>query len=391
MNGVGCAPVYFHEDHEGLSIPPLRIIYAEKAKTQHSQSYTKHLPGAQMSVDADGFLKKLIEGTAGDGHFPFPTRFFIFIVSRRQKRNERRIGIVSARKRTRLPEARSGHSPYSPEFWREYAGNRAKVAGEGYRLESCCWDRAAATYDDLEACTDYMFQMEAILASLRERRAVAQGMTVLDVACGTGSYALRMAPFCKEVTCLDISRRMLDRLDEKRARLGLKNVRAVHQDWFAFRPAETFDTVFASMTPLLHAPDTIDRMLEIAGRFVALVGWAGVRENPLLAAIVHDLTGHGHPSPPPDDILIPFNYLRALGLAPDVRFFHGCWVRTRSVERQVESFLWRLELNRPLTADEKAHVRIRTEAAAENGTVTLRTKVRIGFLLVDKGAGADPC
>jgi SAM-dependent methyltransferase len=282
-------------------------------------------------------------------------------------------------------------APTSPEFWREYARGASENPVAQRSLDAGCWDRAAATYDDLESCRDYTYQVGSVISSLVERGAVRPGGTVLDVACGTGTYAVRMAPHCSEVVCLDISSGMIEKLREKKRLLGIENITAVKADWLTYRPDKKFDLVFTSMTPLFRSMDNVDRMLEASGRFLAIVSWAGVRENEILNAIARELLGealHGRGA----DIVVIFNYLYSLGLAPDLRFFHGCWERTRAVEEQTESLLRRLELRRPLlTGEERNYVEETVRALAENGLVTLKTRVRTAFMFVDKEAGSFPC
>lgn len=281
-------------------------------------------------------------------------------------------------------------APTSPGFWREYAKRAPGDPGAPRALEAGCWDRAAATYDDLESCRDYTYQVDSVISSLIERGAVRPGGMVLDVASGTGTYAVRMSPHCSEVVCVDISPSMLAKLREKRRHLGIKNITVVTADWRTYRPETKFDLVFASMTPLFRSTDNLDRMLEASERFLAIVSWAGVRENETLNAIAQELLGealHGRGA----DITVIFNYLYSQGLAPDLRFFHGCWERTRPVEEQTKSLLWRLELKRPLTSKEKQYVKEAVGALAKNGLVTLKTRVRTAFMLVDKEAGNFPC
>jgi SAM-dependent methyltransferase len=288
------------------------------------------------------------------------------------------------------PSMANAPAPTSPEFWREYAKSAAEDPGARRALEAGCWDRAAATYDDLESCRDYTYQVDSVISSLIERGAVRAGGTVLDVASGTGTYAVRMAPHCSEVVCLDISPGMLEKLREKKRVLGIKNITAVTADWVTYRPEAKFDLVFSSMTPLFRSTENVDRMLEASARFLAIVSWAGVRENEILNAIAQELLGealHGRGA----DIVVIFNYLYSRGLGPDLRFFHGCWERTRTVEEQTKSLFWRLGLRRPLTREEKNYVKETVGALAENGLVTLKTRVRTAFMLVDKEAGSFPC
>ena len=280
--------------------------------------------------------------------------------------------------------------PSSPEFWRKYAKTLCKSPETGRALDGRFWDKAAATYDDLEFCHDYMRQVETVVSTLLERGAVRPDYRVLDIACGTGTYSVRMAPHCQEVVGLDTSKDMLGKFEEKKKLLGLRNIQTVRADWHKYYTDQKFDLVFVSMTPLLRSMDNIDRMLETSKRFLAIVSWAGVKENVLFNSLFKALMGsspHHHRS----DIIVPFNYLYTKGLAPDLSFFNGCWERTRSVTKQADSLIWQLELQRSLKSDEKEYVKKKVESLAKDGIITVKTRTRTGFMLVDKEAGRAPC
>ena len=284
----------------------------------------------------------------------------------------------------------SSYDPRDPGFWREYSRRLSSEDSAAGYLKGRCWDKAASTYDDLESCRDYVLQVEAVIGELKESGALFQEGTVFDVACGTGTYALRMARHCKDVVALDISRAMLEELERKREKLGLKNIETVHADWNTFETTRSFDLVFVSMTPILRDLGNVDRFLDVSRRFLAIVCWAGVRENRLFDRIQEEILGCV-PGKQAIDVLIPFNYLCALGYAPSLRFFHGCWERTRSVDRQVEAFIWQLEMRKRLTGEERQLVRRMVARHARDGLVRVYTRVRIGFLLLDKEAGKAPC
>ncbi len=272
----------------------------------------------------------------------------------------------------------------TPEFWEGLAKAKCDDSINQKCLKPETWDKAAATYDDLEKCKDYQAQVTEIINILQQKGALDKENIVLDVACGTGTYSVRMAPFCKKVTCVDISSGMLRKLEEKRSRFGLSNIEIIRQDWNNFEPKGMFDIVFCSITPLLRDMRNIKKMVSISRRFLAIVTWAGLRTNRLLQELSREIFGEevfqkGH------DITIPFNYLYTLGLAPNLTFFTGCWERLRPAAKQTENLIWRLEMKRPLSQKEKELVVKKIEGLCdENGMVRTVTAVRTCFMLVDK-------
>src|SRR3954449_6597393 len=72
------------------------------------------------------------------------------------------------------------------------------------------WDQHAPTYDVRQREPLYMACIDAVVRELD----VKPGDTVLDAACGTGLTIRRYLSPGIQVTALDISRGMLDRLPE---------------------------------------------------------------------------------------------------------------------------------------------------------------------------------
>jgi SAM-dependent methyltransferase len=279
----------------------------------------------------------------------------------------------------------------SPGFWKgeiekKGAGNRGEKA-----LSASCWDNAADTYDDLESCDDYKGQMETVLEILRRRNALAPENDIIDVACGTGSYAIRFAPECRSVRCVDISPAMLRELEKKKSGRGIENITIECSDWQTFRSDRQYDLVFISMSPILRLPGTIDRLLALSSRHLCIVTWAGVRENPLLASLYKELFGSMPAMEKCHAFQGIFNYLFTCGHSPEVRFFNGCWERTRDVEGAVRGLLWRLDMHRTLTEEEKDLVRSRVMETATGNRVTVKTRVRTAALFIDKSEQEVEC
>jgi ubiquinone/menaquinone biosynthesis C-methylase UbiE len=150
------------------------------------------------------------------------------------------------------------------------------------------WDGIAATYaakpvDDPEAFD----RKTAITLSHLDPDA-----RVLDVGCGTGSFALRLAPHVAEVHGLDVSGAMLQFARDK-AR-GLDHV-AFHQGTLAELPASVADLDMVCAYSLLHLVDDLpgtlralyDR-LKPGGVFVSstvVLGDSWVPYRPLLTVM----------------------------------------------------------------------------------------------------------
>lgn len=96
--------------------------------------------------------------------------------------------------------------------------------------------------------------------TLRQIEFDVAGKKILDVGCGTGRHAIRMAEAGAEVTGVDFSLKMLEVARKKAAGLGVK---FMHSDLNAIPLDEPFDMVVCSLV-LNHVEDLRSAMKEIA-------------------------------------------------------------------------------------------------------------------------------
>ena len=103
------------------------------------------------------------------------------------------------------------------------------------------YDRWAEIYDD-EANPLVLIEGPEVIRALGD----VGGLRVLDVGCGTGRHAVRLANAGAKVTGLDFSNRMLDKA---RAKPGAGAVRFIHQDASGALPfePESFDRVISCL------------------------------------------------------------------------------------------------------------------------------------------------
>ena len=106
-----------------------------------------------------------------------------------------------------------------------------------YRAGAAQYDRQYAEVEDLRT-----------LLALADELPIAGD--VLELACGTGQWTLRLAARARSVTAVDASAEVLALA---RARTGSLNVRFLEADLFEWRPPRRYDTVFFAFW-LSHVP-----------------------------------------------------------------------------------------------------------------------------------------
>lgn len=177
------------------------------------------------------------------------------------------------------------------------------------------WDRAARKYaaDPVADVAGYEATLSRVQALLSAQQ------DVLEIGCGTGTTALRLAPYTRRLLATDVSTNMIAIAREKLA------AQPSPQLSFAVADADTlatgpdqYDTVLAFN--LLHLVTDLDHALELAiralrpgGLFISKT--ACISEmNPLIPYLALPL-------------------MRAIGKAPHVLCFDGEWLRS-TIARQ---------------------------------------------------------
>ncbi|MDR0548118.1 MAG: class I SAM-dependent methyltransferase [Deltaproteobacteria bacterium] len=142
------------------------------------------------------------------------------------------------------------------------------------------WNRKAKTfprYDPSEASYE-----AGVLALAKAKGAVWRDLVVLDVGCGTGIYALRLAQEAKSVVGVDLSPGMLAVLKEDALSLGLNNLTIIESDWLGAPLEGPFDLVFCSMCPALSQEGGLDKVLAQKKAQVVYLGWNGLYRSMVL-------------------------------------------------------------------------------------------------------------
>jgi ubiquinone/menaquinone biosynthesis C-methylase UbiE len=144
------------------------------------------------------------------------------------------------------------------------------------------WNLVADGYAETNMRVFELFAEEAIAASK-----LKPNSTVLDVACGPGTLALKLARTASKVHGIDFSESMLAIFKKKIEQAGHDNIALHCGDAQALPYAdETFDAAF-SMFGLMFFPDRKRGFAEIhrtlkPGGSIAITSWAPVDQSPAM-------------------------------------------------------------------------------------------------------------
>src|SRR5512143_2567700 len=144
------------------------------------------------------------------------------------------------------------------------------------------WNLVADGYAETTMLVFELFAEEAIAASK-----LKPGATVLDVACGPGTLALKLAHQADKVHGIDFSESMLAVFRKKIEQAGHRNIALHCGDAQALPYADgTFDAAF-SMFGLMFFPDRKRGFAEIyrtlkPGGSIAVTSWAPLDQSPAM-------------------------------------------------------------------------------------------------------------
>jgi cyclopropane-fatty-acyl-phospholipid synthase len=152
--------------------------------------------------------------------------------------------------------ANSQHYEVPAGFFRRVLGPRLKY--------SCCW------WPD--GVTSLAEAEEAMLRLTTQRAGVGDGMRVLDLGCGWGSWALWVAEMYPhtEVVAVSNSTGQRRHIENDAARRGLRNVQVVTADMNSFEPEGTFDRVVS--VEMFEHMRNYERLLSRVGSWLRPAG-----------------------------------------------------------------------------------------------------------------------
>ncbi len=281
-----------------------------------------------------------------------------------------------------------GDEQRPPEYWIErWNSSLADGMPSGGYASPRIWDRMAGGYDrDDDRDDRKRRELKETIAGLSSRGLLRKGARVLDVGCGTGRAVIAFAGRGARVTALDFSIAMLDRLRASLPPEAADLVEPVRADWNDIDLAErgwesSFDLACAFMTPAIAAPDAFLKLHRASRLGCVFRGWAGRREDPLLAALWRDL--RGGPLPARGwDITLAFNLLKAMGLDPALEFREVAWERRQPVDAAAAFFV---DFFSGLADDTGEGLKTRVteclQRHAEDGQVVRRTEGRTGTMV----------
>ena len=232
------------------------------------------------------------------------------------------------------------------------------------------WDSMANSFGSHMLPT---FEDNNFLKLIDRHKMIDTNSIILDVGCGTGSYALALAGHCKKVIGIDLSPRMIEIAKERAVKENISNVEFYCMDWHEMDLSkegyeDTFDLVFAHMTPAVQSWDTFLKLSQ------ASRGWCAIskptrRIDPVSDA-VKSLVGITEKRESSDqDIVYAFELLWSTGACPMLEYEKQKWNMKKNFEEAYGLYVNRLKTYRELSLEEEEKVVTYLKSIADDGLI----------------------
>lgn len=112
---------------------------------------------------------------------------------------------------------------------------------------------------DAKPLKDYMDKWDG--QRFIEGMRLDKSKSVLEIGVGTGRLALKIAPLCKSLFGIDVSKKTVQRATENLSEFH--NVKLVCDDFMSFDFNERFDVIYSSLT-FMHIEDKLSAICKVA-------------------------------------------------------------------------------------------------------------------------------
>ena len=220
------------------------------------------------------------------------------------------------------------------------------------------------------------------ISFLEEAGFLIKGSKVLDIGCGPGTLALPLARMGAEVTALDISSKVLERVKEVSQKEGLP-VDTAECSWWSAEIDELgfrnmFDLVIASRTPSINDSVSLERMMACSRKMCYYSGFLSAREDSVHREIHKLISGEssGHEGSTnvhnAYTLFFPFLYLYFKGYRPLVKINRMNRGRVEIWEAAAERAIDFFSHDRDPGDEVKEEIRVLYKNASVNGMYPLR-------------------
>jgi SAM-dependent methyltransferase len=212
-----------------------------------------------------------------------------------------------------------------------------------------------------------------------------KGAKILDIGCGPGTLSIPLARAGADVTSLDISSGMLERLKETADNEGL-SIRPVECSWWnadidklGFRGG--FDLVISSMTPAIKDSETFDRMIACSRKYCFYLGSLPSTGDVAIQALLRGMRKTPGPLRSQMGILYPFMYLYLKGYTPEININRRKWKEDLDWDKAAEHAIDIISHEQACTEAMKKKIKNYYKKTAVDGKCSFQNEMFLGMMI----------
>ncbi|MDR7667153.1 methyltransferase domain-containing protein [Methanosarcina sp. Z-7115] len=267
------------------------------------------------------------------------------------------------------------------ECWKKATVEALNIPDEGRMAEF--WNKRSKNYSKNMEKEQRKKRTDEILEFLEEAGFNPEGSKVLDIGCGPGTLSLPLARLGTEVTALDISSGMLDRLKDTVKKESLP-VDIIECSWWTADIDELgfrneYDLVIASMTPAIRDIENFDKMTACSKNLCYYSNFLRRGEDRAYRDIRSSILGENSVNNM-NGINYPFMYLYLSGYKPSVRINHSEWEEETNWKEAADQAIDFIGRGRDFDDETKEKIRDYYQNASPDGMYHSESDVYTGMM-----------
>ncbi|ACN16439.1 putative SAM-dependent methyltransferase [Desulforapulum autotrophicum HRM2] len=249
------------------------------------------------------------------------------------------------------------------------------------------WDQRAPSFDKRTVSPEAVLRKERILSMLEDAGALQAGNRILDIGSGPGNWAIPMVEMGAEVVAVEPSGGMVKILKEKMAAKGIHSDQ-LRIDQRAWQDVDVekeglsgqFDLVFASMSPGVRDPETLNKAMKASRKFCYLSTFSGGGWRSCYNNLWQSITGQVLESSS-WDFIYPFSYVYALGYRPQIDFNVWTHDRDETIDEAVENISFFVQGAVDVTPEIREKLKAHVTSQAVDGIFHQKQTICQGVML----------
>ncbi|WP_319507489.1 methyltransferase domain-containing protein [uncultured Methanolobus sp.] len=268
------------------------------------------------------------------------------------------------------------------DCWNKASRNGLNILDEGRMAE--VWNKRSVSYARNLEKDRRQKKTDQTLAFFDECGFEPDGAKVLDIGCGPGTLSLPLSRMGADVTSLDISCGMLDRLKDSVKEESLP-INIIERSWWTADIDELgfrneFDLVIASMTPGIRDVENFERMMACSRKFCYYSNFLRREEDKAYREIRSSILGEKSDNNM-NGMNFPFMYLYLSGYQPSLRVNHAEWKEEASWQETADRAIDFIGRGRDFDDGTKQKIMDYYQNAATDGMYLSESDVYTGMMV----------